>query len=88
VHVTGCLPGHDVPVDVYLLADVHGYVQVAVKDGLAFPADPVKLSQGLLVRIGHPGLGAPYGLGSGLALLLAAPAMPGGPFVLDVALAP
>jgi hypothetical protein len=70
------------------LIDAYAYLQVAVKDGLAFPDDPVKLSQGLLVRIGHPGLGAPYGTGSGLALELAGPAMPGGPFVLDVTLAP
>jgi hypothetical protein len=71
-----------------VLFDFTVYIQVAIKNGLAFPGDPLKVSHGLTARLGQHYLGAPYGVGGGLALELAAAPLLGLPIQLVVTVGP
>ena len=71
------MPDVAIPNDTSLLG-VDIYLQMILRDSFHYPLDPIKTSNGLLVIIGKHNLGETYGTGSGLSLLLAIPAMPGG----------
>jgi len=84
--------GHGLPV-VHIpnnpaLVGAEAYLQVILRDGFHFPADPIKTSNGLKITLGQGDLGEPYEPGSGLTLLLATPALIAGPLKLDCALVP
>jgi hypothetical protein len=81
------IPAFRIPADqIFDQFDV--YAQTAVNDPAAFPSDPVKTSPGLKVLLGANDLGTNYGVGTGLDLTLAQPALLGGMFVLKTNLSP
>ncbi|HZL99787.1 MAG TPA: hypothetical protein VFD43_05995 [Planctomycetota bacterium] len=67
----------DIP-DSPALVGAEAFLQCILRDPEQYPEDPVKTSNGLHVVLGDHGLGTPYGAGSGMSLLLALPAAPGG----------
>jgi hypothetical protein len=64
------------------------YAQVALKDSLLFPSDPLKVSQGLHALLGQHFLGESYGTGSGLVLTLGAAPLLGGQLKFAAQLSP
>ena len=62
--------------------------RVGFNDGLLFPGDPLKVSQGVALRLGQHFLGESYGVGSGVVLWLTAPPLLGGTLTLAAALSP
>jgi len=81
------IPAFRVPDD-QIFQGFEVYAQTAFNDPVNYPGDPVKTSPGLMVTLGNNDLGSNYGVGSGLSISLAEPALLGGVFRLQSAVLP
>jgi hypothetical protein len=64
------------------------FCQTALFDGKDFPSDPIKVSNGLIAKIGVDNGGVTFGVQSGLALSLNHIALPGGSLALNCVVLP